>query len=343
MMAEPGNKAGEDLFTRPPGPPIEAPLVAIIGPTASGKSSLGVWLAEHLNGEIVVCDSTQVYRGFDIGTSKPTAEERRRVPHHLIDLLEPSEVFTAGEYRERAIAVLNDLRFRERLPILAAGTGLYLRALLEGLADVPVRSEVLRANLRARAERNKPGYLHRVLARMDPIAAARIAAGDMPKLIRAIEICVLSGKPITEVHRGARARLEGFRPLKIGLMPPRTALYERIERRTIEMMDRGWLREVRALIRQGIPATTKPFSFIGYGDLRAHLEGKSELPKSVAAIQQATRHYAKRQITWFRREQGVHWLEGFGDDPAIMRRALTYLRAELGEGYESANHAAAGG
>ena len=343
MMDELESKAGEEIFTRPPGPPIAAPLVAIIGPTASGKSPLGVWLAEQLNGEIVVCDSTQVYRGFDIGTSKPTAEERQRVAHHLIDFLEPSEVFTAGEYRERAIAVLNDLRFRERLPILTAGTGLYLRALLEGLADVPVRSEVLRANLRARAERNKPGYLHRVLARMDPIAAARIDAGDMPKLIRAIEICVLSGKPITEVHRGARARLEGFRPVKIGLMPPRTALYERIERRTVEMMDRGWLREVRALIQRGIPATTKPFSFIGYGDLRDHLEGKSELPKSVAAIQQATRHYAKRQITWFRKEQGVHWLEGFGDDPAIMRRALTHLRAELGEGYESANQAAAGG
>ncbi|HXQ96888.1 MAG TPA: tRNA (adenosine(37)-N6)-dimethylallyltransferase MiaA [Candidatus Limnocylindrales bacterium] len=342
MMTDSVNTAPEVSPLHPSGGPEAAPLVAIVGPTASGKSTLGVWLAEQLNGEIVVCDSTQVYRGFDIGTSKPTQEEMRRVPHHLIDILEPSEVFTAGEYRERAIGALNDLRQRKRLPLLTAGTGLYLRALLEGLAELPVRSEVLRAQLRARAERNKPGYLHRVLARMDPTAAGRIAAGDMPKLIRAIEICVLSGKPITEVHKGERARLEGFRPVKIGLMPPRTALYERIERRTIEMMDRGWLAEVRTLIRHGIPATSKPFSFIGYGDLRSHLEGKCDLPHCVSAIQQATRRYAKRQITWFRKEQGVHWLEGFGEDRAIMRQALQHLREELGEGYESANHAGAG-
>src|SRR5579862_2751703 len=172
--------------------PVLAPLVAIVGPTASGKSSLGIWLAQQLRGEIVACDSTQVYKGFDIGTSKPSQAERNLVPHHLLDLIEPNEVFTAGEYRERAIAVLNDLRQGTRLPILTAGTGLYLRALLEGLADVPVRSEELRAKLRVRSERNKPGYLHRVLKRMDPPAAARIAAGDIPKLIRAIEICVLS-------------------------------------------------------------------------------------------------------------------------------------------------------
>lgn len=310
--------------------PSAAPLVVIVGPTASGKSSLGMKLARQLGGEILVCDSTQVYRGFDTGTSKPTEAERREIPHHLLDLVEPAELFTAGDYRKRAIPVLADLRERGRLPIITAGTGLYLRALLEGLAEVPARSEDLRARLRRSAERRKPGYLHRVLARMDPEAAARIGPRDTPKLTRAIEVCVLAGKTITEVHHSGRPGLEGFHAIKIGLMPPRTALYERIERRTIEMMDRGWLKEVRGLVARGIPPTAKPFSFIGYGELRAHLEGKSDLPKVVAAIQQATRRYAKRQLTWFRKESSVKWYEGFGDDPHIGQQVLDDLRSELG-------------
>ena len=227
-------------------------LVAIVGPTASGKSSLGVWLAERLNGEILACDSTQVYRGFDVGTAKPSLAERRGIPHRLIDLLEPSEVFTAGEYRKRAIGVLQEIGSRGRLPIMTVGTGLYLRALLEGLADAPLRSEDLRKRLLRRAERNRPGYLHRLLARMDPAAAERIGAHDTPKLVRAIEVCILAGKPITEVHRSGGKSLPGFRPIKIGLNPPRTALYERIERRTVEMIENGWLDEVKTLVAQGV-------------------------------------------------------------------------------------------
>ncbi len=311
--------------------PSAAPLVAIVGPTASGKSTLGMKLARQLGGEILVCDSTQVYRGFDTGTSKPTESERRDVRHHLLDLVEPTELFTAGDYRQRAIPVLAGLRERGRLPVIVTGTGLYLRALLEGLAEIPARSEDLRARLRRGAERRKPGYLHRVLTRMDPEAAARIGPRDTPKLTRAIEVCVLAGKTITEVHHAGRPGLEGFHAVKIGLMPPRTALYERIERRTIEMMDRGWLAEVRELVARGIPATAKPFSFIGYGELRAHLEGKNDLPKVVAAIQQATRRYAKRQLTWFRKEPNVKWFEGFGDEPGLYEQALDYLRGELGK------------
>lgn len=306
-----------------------APLVALVGPTASGKSTLAVWLAEHIGGEIVICDSTQVYRGFDVGTAKATPAERQRVPHHLIDILDPEQVFTAGEYRQRAIAVLDDLRSRGRVPLLTAGTGLYLRALLEGLSDAPLRSEVLRARLQRRAARNKPGYLHRLLSKRDPEAAGRIAPADTPKLIRAIEVSVLAGKPITELHRAGRKKLEGFRPIKIGLNPPRTALYERIERRTHEMIESGWLEEVRSLAARGIPATAKPFSFIGYRELREHLEGKRELPATIAAIQQATRRYAKRQLTWFRKEPGVHWLEGFGDDPGIAQAALREVQPAI--------------
>jgi tRNA dimethylallyltransferase len=297
------------------------PLVAIVGPTASGKSSLAVALAHKLNGEVLACDSTQVYRGFDVGTSKPTAEERDGVSHHLLDLVDPSFPFTAGEYRVRAISVLEDLRQRARLPILTVGTGLYLRALLEGLSDAPARSEELRARLEAGANAHRLEYLHRVLRRLDPEAALRIGSRDRPKMIRAIEVCLLTGRPVTEVHRSGRTPLQGYHPIKIGLQPPRAVLYERIERRTRTMLDRGWLEEVAGLVRKGIPQNSKPFDFIGYSELHAHLEGTVTLASATKAIAQATRRYAKRQVTWFRKEPLVHWLPGFGDDPAIVAAA----------------------
>jgi tRNA dimethylallyltransferase len=337
-MSASSGRAAPPLSPKRVPDPSAAPLVVIVGPTGSGKSALGLGLAGQLGGEILVCDSTQVYRGFDIGTSKPSESERRGVAHHLLDLVEPDELFTAGDYRQRAIPALAGIRERGRLPILVVGTGLYLRALLEGLADVPARSEELRARLRRGADR-QPGYLHRVLARLDPEAAARIGPRDTPKLTRAIEVCVLAGKPITEVHHAGRPALEGFHAIKIGLVPPRTSLYERIERRTIEMMERGWLREVRELVARGIPATAKPFSFIGYGELRAHLEANRDLPKVIAAIQQATRRYAKRQLTWFRKEPNVRWYAGFGDDPGLAHQVLKDLRNEL----ETNSGSAAGG
>jgi tRNA dimethylallyltransferase len=299
--------------------------VAIVGPTASGKSALAVFLAERLGGEVLACDSTQVYRGFDVGTAKLSPAERRGIPHHLIDIIEPGELFTAGEYRRRAIAVLDDLRRRRRLPVLTVGTGLYLRALLEGLADAPARSAELRARLDRRAQERGAAYLHRLLARLDAEAARRIAAADRQKIVRAIEVCLLAGKPLTEVHRSGRPRLEGFRVTKLGLLPPRAALYARIERRAEAMLAAGWLEEVRGLVAAGLSPTAKPFEFIGYRELREHLEGRLSLSQALKAIQQATRRYAKRQITWFRKEPGVHWLAGFGDDPAIAAAALRHL------------------
>ena len=307
------------------------PLIVIVGPTASGKSALGVHLAERLRGEVVACDSTQVYRHFDIGTAKPTWEEQRGIPHHLMDLVEPQELFTAGEYRLRALEILEVLRQRNSLPIVTAGTGLYLRALLEGLADAPTRSEELRTRLNERARSGGPTYLHRLLRRLDPAAAARIAPRDLQKLIRAIEVCLLAGKPISTVHQAALPGLQGFVPLKVGLMPNRAGLYERIERRGEAMLARGWLQEVRDLVARGIPATAKPFQFIGYSELRAHLEGKQSLKEAVAAIQQATRRYAKRQLTWFRKESGVHWFPGFGDDTEIVAAVLRFLEKGLVE------------
>ena len=308
------------------------PLVAIVGPTASGKSSLGVRLARKFGGEVLACDSTQVYRGFDIGTAKPTAEERDGVPHHLLDLVDPDFLFTAGEYRARATGVLQDLKRRSRLPVLTVGTGLYLRALLEGLADTPGRSEELRARLESRADALSPQFLHRVLRRLDQEAAVRIGSRDRPKMIRAIEICLLTGRPISEIHQSGRTPLEGYHTIKIGLQPPRAALYERIERRVHRMLERGWLEEVACLVRSGVSQNTKPFDFIGYSELGAHLDGTVTHAAATKAIVQATRRYAKRQMTWFRKETVVHWLPGFGDDAVIAAAAEELVMSQLQSG-----------
>jgi len=303
-------------------------LVAIVGPTASGKSALGVWLAKQLDGEVVACDSTQLYRGFDIGTAKPHLTERRGVPHHLIDVLAPHEFATAGRYRERALAVLEDLRHRKRVPILPVGTGLYLRALLEGLADIPQRSEELRERLRASAEEHPAGHLHRILKRLDPQAAHKISPADEQKQIRAIEVCLLARKPISEVHRLGRKPLEGWRAVKIGLMPPREKLYERIHARTASMLEQGWLQEAQELLKSGLDENAKPFDFIGYRELRAVLRNELTLQHAREAIQQATRRYAKRQLTWFRKDSGVQWFPGFGDDPEIQASVLRLLQSQ---------------
>ena len=304
------------------------PLVAVIGPTASGKSALGVWLAEQLDGEVVACDSTQLYRGFDIGTAKPSPAERRGITHHLIDVLGAEEAATAGGYRQMALAALVDLRGRARLPVFTVGTGLYLRALLEGLADVPQRSEELRERLRDSAREHGPGHLHRILSRLDPEAAEKISAADKQKVIRAIEVCLLAKKPLTEVHKSGRAPLQGWQALKIGLAPAREALYSRIQARTDAMLANGWLQEVRSLLAAGLPEDAKPFDFIGYRELREVLKDKLTIDEARAVIQQATRRYAKRQITWFRREPAVHWLTGFGDDSLLQREALQWVREQ---------------
>jgi tRNA dimethylallyltransferase len=306
------------------------PLVAILGPTASGKSALGIWLAQQLGGDVVACDSTQLYRGFDVGTAKPAPEDRGGVAHHLIDVLDASEEATAGDYRARAIEVLEALSIKKQLPIFTVGTGLYLRALLEGLADVPVRSEPLRQKLRESAAKGGPGHLHKVLRRLDPAAAKTIAAADQQKLIRALEVCLLTRKPLTEVYQTGRKRLEGWRAIKIGLAPERKALSQRVNARTEAMLARGWMEEVRGLMNSSLNEDAKPFDFIGYRELRMVLESKLTLEAARMAIQQATRQYAKRQMTWFRREAAVCWFEGFGDDSAIQQAALERVREQLG-------------
>jgi tRNA dimethylallyltransferase len=327
-----------------------ARLIVILGPTASGKSALAIELAKRLNGEVLVCDSTQVYRHFDIGTAKVAPvgarvtdvapRDQQNIPHHLVDLVEPDEIFTAGDYRRHALLALDDLRRRSKLPILAAGTGLYLRALLEGLADAPTRSEELRDRLRRSAKQHGPVHLHKILARLDPASAARIAPRDTQKTIRAIEMRILAGKPVAEIFSAGRAHspdddrrkvrsnaLEGYAITKIGLAPPRPALHARIDARVNEMLAAGWLDEVRALVSSGIPVDAKPFQFIGYADLRAHLEGRIPLAAAVANIQKSTRRFAKRQLTWFRREPDVHWLDSFGDADETIAAALDVIAA----------------
>ena len=304
------------------------PLIAILGPTASGKSALGVSLAVHFRGEVVVCDSTQLYRGFDIGTAKLSVAERRGIPHHLIDVLSPTEEATAGGYRQLALSVLDDLRRRKRLPVFTVGTGLYLRALLEGLADVPQRSEELRERLRASAKAHPAGYLYRILKHLDPEAAPKIGPADEQKLIRAIEVCLLTRKPISEMHRTGRKPLEGWRVLKVGLMPQRERLHELINARTHLMLKRGWLCEVEALVKSGLKEEVKPFDFIGYRELLAVLRGEIPLEQARERIQQATRRYAKRQVTWFRKETDVHWFSDFGDGANLTAAVLEWLQTQ---------------
>jgi tRNA dimethylallyltransferase len=306
----------------------EPPLIAVVGPTASGKSALGVWLAGQFGGEVLACDSTQLYRGFDIGTAKPGLAERHGIPHHLIDALTPIEEATAGRYRQMALVVLQDLRLRGKLPILTVGTGLYLRALLEGLAEAPQRSIELRERLRASAEERAPHYLHRLLKRLDPEAAGKIAPPDEQKLIRAIEVCVLARRPVSEVHRAGRTPLEGWRALKIGLMPPREGLYARIHARTDAMLAQGWMEEVRGLLASPSPGNAKPFDFIGYRELREVLRGEKTLENARVAIQQSTRRYAKRQMTWFRKDPAIHWFTGFGDDPRLRDETCGWIRQQ---------------
>lgn len=304
------------------------PLVAVVGPTAAGKSSLGVCLAERFGGEVVACDSTQLYRGFDIGTAKPGAAERRNIPHHLIDVLSPDEEATAGGYRQMALVVLEDLKRRGRLPVFTVGTGLYMRALLDGLAELPLRSEELRERLRTEAAKHGPQYLHGELQKLDATAATKIAPADQQKLIRAIEVCLLVGKPISEVHRTRRTPLGGWRAVKIGIMPPRELLCQRIHERTEAMLKGGWLDEVRNLLASGLADNAKPFDFIGYRELRAVLRGELSLDEARDSIQQATRRYAKRQITWFRREPTVQWFEGVGDDAKLQAEVVEWVRSQ---------------
>jgi len=295
--------------------------VAIVGPTGSGKTALSLALAQRFGGEIVNCDSVALYRGFEIGTAKPLPEERARAPHHLLDILAPTAVFTAGDFGRAARRVIVEIAARKRMPIVVGGTGLYLRAFLEGLFTGPKRSEALRTRLRQLAGRKGSPHLHRMLVRLDPAAARKIHANDTPKLIRAIEVCLASRQKMTELWQQGRKPLTGFRILKIGLDPDRAALYERINQRARQMFDFGLSEETARLVER-YGASLPLLQSLGYKQALGLLCGEADRESAISATQQAHRNYAKRQMTWFRREADVHWLRGFGDERSIQGRAI---------------------
>jgi tRNA dimethylallyltransferase len=302
-------------------------LVVILGPTASGKTDLSLALAERFNGEIVNCDSVAMYREFDIGTAKPSADERSRAPHHLFDFVDPTQYVTAGEYARQARQVLAEIDSRHHLPIVVGGTGLYLRALLEGLFPGPQRSEELRERLREGAARHGPNHLHRILRRLDRTAAERVHANDMPKLIRAIEVCLASRQKMSALWQQGRDPLRGFRILRLGLDADRTALYERINQRARRMFEAGLVEETENLLKK-YGAAARPLASLGYKQAVQLLRGELTRDQALLAAQQAHRNYAKRQMTWFRREPEVQWLRGFGDDAQVQQEALERVAAK---------------
>jgi tRNA dimethylallyltransferase len=302
-------------------------LVVVLGPTASGKTALSLALAKRFNGEIVSCDSVAVYRDFEIGTAKPTVAERTSVPHHCIDIVSPERDYSAGDYQRDGRAAIADITARGRLPIVTGGSGLYLRALLEGLFDGPQRSEPLRARLRRSAARHSAGWLGRVLERLDPAAASRIHANDTPKLIRAIEVSLEARQPITKAWTAGAERLTGYRMLRIGLGPERAALYARIDARAAAMFERGLVAETeRLMVRYGMEL--RIFDALGYRQARQLLAGELNEPQAIDAAQRGHRNFAKRQFTWFRREPEVRWLGGFGHDAAIQQMAAEAVTAQ---------------
>jgi tRNA dimethylallyltransferase len=310
-------------------PHPDPPLIVLCGPTASGKTALALALAERFAGEIVSCDSVAVYRGMEIGTAKPTLSERARVPHHLIDILTADQPCTAGDYSRLAREAITGITQRGRLPIVAGGTGLYLRALLDGLFGAPPRHEPLREKLRLRATQKSPTHLHRILNRLDPAAAQLIHANDTPKVIRAIEVTLAARAPITQQWQDQpRDPLTGFRILRFGLSPPRQDLYARINRRAAEMFDRGLVEETIQLV-ETYGFTCRAFTSLGYAQAIDVLRNQLTRDQAVALTAQGHRNYAKRQLTWFRKDTEIHWLPSFGSDPEIQSEAIALVEKHL--------------
>jgi tRNA dimethylallyltransferase len=288
-------------------------FVAILGPTASGKSALGLALAERTGGEIVACDSQQVYIGMDVGTAKPTADERRRVPHHALDLVRPDEPFHAARWAAVARAAIADITARGRLPIIVGGTGLYYRALVTGLFEAPPPDEAIRARHREEAAAGSVEALHARLATVDPEAAAAIRVRDLVRISRALEIYEQTGVPITTLRRQAAPPAD-LAPTVLLLDPPTSTLRERITARVDQMIAAGFLDEVRALRAGGYGPSLKPLQALGYRQLGGVLDGTATLEAAVAETVQATFGYARRQRTWFRKQDAARRFEG---EPAI--------------------------
>lgn len=299
------------------------PIVAVIGPTGSGKSPLALRLAEEFSGEIVNCDSLQLYRGFDVATAKVPLHLRREIPHHLIDVLDPTQVYSAGDYARDARRVIAEISARGNLPVVAGGTGFYLRALLHGLPELPARDAALRDRLAQR----ETSRLSSILQRLDPMAAGRIHPRDRQKLIRALEIRLLTGH--SAPSSDSADPLPGYRTIVLGLDPDRAALHKILDARTREMFRSGLIEEVERFLHSGATGEEKPFESLGYKQALAHLRGAISLEDAIASTQIETRQYAKRQWTWFRRDPSVIWIPGFGDSLEVINRSLALVQEFL--------------
>lgn len=320
MTCRPGTEAYTKYSSRPAVSTVSKgpPCLVVMGPTASGKSDLAVALARRFGGEIVNFDSVQVYRGFNIGSAKPNPEVRASIPHHLLDICDAHADMTAGEYARLATGALNEISARARTPVLVGGTGFYLRALVDGLSPAPSRDGAIRERL---AGCSAP-VLHRFLRRFDPASAVRIHPNDRQKLCRAVEMVLSARKPASEIQAAERRALQGYSVIKIGLSPERSRLYQRINLRTRWMFSSGLLEEATNLLSSGIPPDAKPMQSIGYKQAVRVVQGHCTPEEAILDCQTRTRQYAKRQLTWFRREAGVHWLAQFGDDPAAQTQAI---------------------
>jgi tRNA dimethylallyltransferase len=303
--------------------PSKIPLIAVVGPTASGKSDLGIALAQRFDGEIVNCDSVQAYRGINVATAKVPMPERRGIPHHLIDIVEPTDNLTAVAWAEEAKKVIADIEARGKRAILVGGTGFYLRALTIRFFDSPEIDESIRPRLQRIIEKSGAERLHKMLARVDPKLAVKFAPKDWSRVTRALEVYFSSGKPLSEWQERSPEEPTEFagRLHYFALEPPREELYERINRRVDLMVERGLLEEIQTLIASGVPPTAKAFNAHGYKRFVEYLMGKRTLESAIEQMKLDTRHYAKRQWTWWRAQVNTHWLKGFGFEESVIAEA----------------------
>jgi tRNA dimethylallyltransferase len=302
-------------------------LLAVVGPTATGKSALGISLAKGFRGEIVSCDSTAVYRGFDIGTDKVPIDQRQGVPHHLVDVADPLDEYSAARYAREAAAAVRAITARGRLPILVGGTGLYYRALTRGLFPGPGRDAALRARLDAIAARRGPERLHRLLRRVDPSSAARIQPRDQKRIVRALEVYFLTGRPLTDHFAATEAPLPEYRLAAVALRISPEMTAERVARRVDAQFDAGLLDEVRRLLAAGVPETAHPFSGLVYRQALEHLKGIRDERATRELIVRENRRYARRQLIWFRKEPNLHWIYGAGESAETAEQAARLLAA----------------
>jgi tRNA dimethylallyltransferase len=300
-------------------------VVAVLGPTATGKSALALAIAERFDGEVINCDSTAVYRGFDIGTDKIAESERRGIRHHLIDIAEPTAEYTAAQFARDAAGVIRDVHARGRLPILAGGTGFYYRALTRGLFPGPGKNAALRARLESIAERRDVTNLHRLLRKVDPESAIRIQPRDLKRLVRALEVYFLTGRPLTAHFADTTSPIADIDVLPIGLRLPAAAIADRVARRVDQQFARGLLDEIRALLARGIPETARPFGGLVYRQALEHLHGVRDEAATRALIAQENRRYARRQLIWFRKEPNLSWFDGPGESSATIADVLRLI------------------